>query len=470
MLDLLTRLVDTSLVVVDKAAGGETRYRLLETIRQYARKKLLEFEESKQVWNYHLDFFLMLAQEADPKLRGPDEMIWYERLEREHDNLRAALSWSLESQNADAGLRLASKLSFFWAVRGYMRERTGWLEKVLAHSQGASASSRAEALKWLGGAMLWGEGDYFNRSVLLLEESLTLYKELGDRAGIAWVLNFQGINALNQREYAKGAQLLEQSLVLRRDLGDPWSIAHTLQNIVTLAIQQGDHVSAKKHAEETLAWFQRAGDQRGVARTLADLGKIARMEGEPTYAIRFFAESLSTLWHIGDKWSSAFSLASLAPLIGEQGNPEKAARLFGVAEVLREAIGAPISASELADYKQDVEVVRKRLGEAKFTNAWADGRGMTLEQAVEIALQEIESPQPAQDLKEKFGGLTAREREVALLIAQGKSNREIAKAMTVGTKTVETYVTRILSKLGFDSRVQVATWAIGKRFEKNESS
>jgi predicted ATPase/DNA-binding CsgD family transcriptional regulator len=462
VLDLLSGLVDKSLVVVDKPGGSETRYGLLETIRQYARKKLLESGESKRIRNCHLDFFLKLAEEADPKLRGPDEIIWYERLEREHHNLRAALSLALESQNADAGLRLASKLSFFLFVRGYLRESIGWLERSLAQSQGASATSKAEALRWLGGMLDHDGRNDYDRSSLLLEESLILYRELEDGAGIAWVLNSLGINALNRGEYAKAKKLLEESLALRQELGDPWGIAQTLQNFVSLAMQQADYVNAKKYSEETLAWFQRARDQRGVARELSDLGIIARMEGEPTQATRLFTESLSKLWQLGDKGSSATALENLAPLIGEQGNPEKAARLFGAAEVLREAIGMPINAFDRSDYEQDVEVVRKRLGEAKFANAWANGRAMTLEQAVEIALQEPESPLPAQDAKEKFSGLTVREREVAILIAQGKSNREIAKEMTVGVKTIETYITRILNKLGFDSRVQVAMWAKDK--------
>ena len=468
VLDLLSHLVDKSLVVVDKSEGGEMHYRLLETIRQYARERLLESGEAALAHNRHLAFFLQLAEEADPKLRGPDEIIWYERLEREHHNLRAALSWSLESQNADAGLTLASKLSFFWFVRGYLRESIGWLEKVLAQSRGASAASRAEALKWLGMVLHSSRGDY-DRAALLWEESLTLYRELGDRAGIAWIQNYQGINALNQGEYAKAEQLLGESLALRRDLGDPWSLAHTLQNFVSLAMQQGDHVSAKEHAEETLALFQRAGDQRGVARQLMDLGMIAREQGDSARASALLTEAISQFLIVGDKWSSAYALESLAPLADGQGDSERAARLFGAAEALRDAIGMPLNPSDRSGYERVVEAVRRRLDEEKFANAWMEGRAMAMEQAIEYALAEPEPAEIEVSLKEKFGGLTEREREVAALIARGKSNREIAKAMTVGAKTVETYVTRILNKLGFDSRVQIATWAIEKGLNRKES-
>jgi len=461
VLDILSHLVDKSLIVADQGLP-ETRYRMLETIRQYARERLLESGERAWVQNHHLDFFLHLAAEADPKLRGPDEIIWYERLEREHDNLRAALGRALESQNADVGLRLASKLSFFWFVRGYLGEGIGWLEKVLAQSQGAQVASKAEALKWLGCMLLWSGRHADDRTELILEESLTLYRELEDRTGIAWILNYQGINAFYQGEYEKATQLLEESLALRRELGDPWNIAQTLQTFVGLAMQQGDHVSAKRHAEETLAWFQQAGDQRGVARELYDLGVIARIEGNSAQAATVLVEALSQLRQIGDKWSVAYVLEGLAALAGEQGNLKRATQLFGAAEALRETIGMPIQTYEYDDYARDVATVRKDLGEVTFAKAWAEGRTMTLEQVIEYALYDLQPPLSAHNSKEKFGGLTVREREVAMLIAQGKSNREIAKVMTVGVKTIETYVTRILNKLGFDSRVQIAMWAKDK--------
>ncbi len=386
--DLLARLADKSLVLIDQSERGKTRYGMLETIRQYAGQKLLESGNATQVWNRHLEFFLQLAEEANPKLRGPDELIWFERLEREHDNLRAALSWALKSQNAEAGLRLAGKMSYFWFVRGYVMERIGWLEKVLAHCQGGSDSSRAAALRWLGGMLLWSEGGSLERAFLLLEESLALYRQLDDKEGTAWVLNLQGINAMIRGDYKKAEQLYGESLVLRRDLGHPWSIAQTLQNIAPLEIQQGDLLSAKNHAEETLALFQQAGDQRGVARTYTDLGIIARMNGDFERSTTLFTQSLSKLWLVRDRWSAAFVIESLAVLAIAQDTPKRAAQLFGAADGLREMIGLPLLISERKEHDENISVLRKQLEEDIFVNLWTQGASMTLDQAVDFALQE----------------------------------------------------------------------------------
>jgi non-specific serine/threonine protein kinase len=460
ILEMISCLVDKSLVTVNRPEWGETRYRLLETIRAYALEKLAESQQMASIKNRHLEYVLQLVEEMDAKLRGPEQTNLYEKLEEEHDNLRAALGWALESHNADAGLRLASGLSFFRAVCGFLKEGIAWLEKALEQREAASAVSIANALKNLGVLLMTSEGRDFDQIAQLLEESLKLYQELEDKDGIAGVLNLLGLHAIQQEEYTKAKQFLNESLALRREIGDPWGIAHTLQNFAPIAFKQHDYESAKEYTKETITWFKYAGDQRGVARTLVDLAEVARIEGDSAHAVILLTQSLSQVLQFGDKWSAAYVLEDLAALANEQGNPKRAARLFGAAESLREAINMPLLTSEHETYEENVKAVRENMSELAFTQAWAEGCAMTLEQAVEYVSHELGSSSPPKTEKEKYGGLTTREREAAVLIAQGMSNREIAEAMTLSTKTVETYVTRILQKLGFDSRVQVATWAI----------
>jgi len=459
VLDILSQLVDKSLVVVNQKPG-KRRYSLLETIREFALEILINSQDVNSTKDRHLDFFLQFAEEAEPKIKGPEQLVWYERLETEHDNLRAALDWALESKNADAGLRLAGSLGFFWFVRGYLREGVVWLERVLKNTEGAPPSSQAKALRFLGSLLIFSEDKDFERISTFLEKSLELYRELDDRAGIAWVLTQLGIAAAIQGELIKANKFHGESLALRLEVGNPWDIAQSLGNLASLAIQQKDNTSGKQFAESALAWFQKAGDQRSIARITGDLAWIAGTEGDFSDAIALQTKSLAQLVQFGDDWSCAELLEGLANWAYEQGNSKRTAILLGAAEALRENAGMPLQGNEYDFYKKDLVTFWKKLGRKKFANAWAQGRAMTLEQVVNFVLQDSEVPQPVQIQKESIGGLTTREREAAILISQGKSNREIAKAMTVTVKTVEAYVTRILRKLGFDSRVKIATWVI----------
>ncbi|MGB7874323.1 MAG: LuxR C-terminal-related transcriptional regulator [Anaerolineales bacterium] len=459
VLDTLSQLVDKSLVVANRRSG-KNRYSLLETIREYAFAKLAQSNELGTIQNHHLDFFIQFAGEAELGIRGPDEIIWYERLEEEHDNLRSALGWAFESQNSEAGLRLSSKLGIFWFVRGYSREGVEWLERAVAQRQGASTATQAAVIKALCGQLIWSENPDRARLAQLLEESLNLYKKLEDKAGVAWILQYMGVVELFREESDKAEQLFSKSLALRKEVGDPWCIALTLQNFPTLAMQRNNYASAKEFAEETISWFQRAGYQRGIARTLLDLAEIALHDQEYIKANDLLTQSLSYFVKIRDNWSVAFVLELFATLASKLGNFERAAKLFGASESIREMIGMPRHGYEDAVYEKDVTVVRNNLSETVLTQAWEAGRDMTLEQVIEFVSREPDSPSPVQAETERVGGLTQREWEAAVLIAKGKSNREIAEAMTVTVKTVEAYVTRILRKLGFDSRVQVATWVI----------
>jgi non-specific serine/threonine protein kinase len=308
--------------------------------------------------------------------------------------------------------------------------------------------------------LIFSEDKDFERTSTFLEKSLELYRELDDRAGIAWVLTQLGIVAAIQGELIKAKKIHGESLALRLEVGNPWDIAQSFGNLASLAMQQKDNANGKQFAERALAWFQKAGDQRSIARITGDLAWIAGTEGDFSDAVALQTKSLAQLVQFGDDWSCAELLEGLASWAYEQGNSKRTAILLGAAEALRENVGMPLLGNEYDFYEKDLVTFWKRSGKKTFANAWAQGRAMTLEQVVEFVMQDSEAPQPAQTQKESFGRLTTREREAAILISQGKSNREIAKEMTVTVKTVEAYVTRILRKLGFVSRVKIATWVI----------
>ncbi len=461
VLDLLSHLVQKSLLTVSRPAAEERRYGLLETIGEYACEKLKDSGGMSVVHDRFLQYYLRLVEEASVQLRGPEEKIWYQRLEHEHDNIRAAFGWALETRKVDEGIRLACGLHSFWFTHGYLNEGVGWLERALEFRQLASKSSLANALKTLSGLLMYSRGRDLSQIGTLLEESLHLYRQLEDKEGIAWVLNLMGIRALEQEQYAKAKQFLNESLSLRRGLGDPWFIAQTLQNFAPIYLHERDYASAEKFAGETIVWFERAENKRGVARTLLDLAEIARRQGDTGRALALLTQSLLQLAQLGDKSSSASSLIAIAELEAERGNHKRAAKLLGAAEALGEAFDMALTSNpERRQHEETLAAVRETLHEAALTEAMEQGRALKPDDLVEFVLHRSEAPAAIRPQDERWAGLTARERETALLIAQGKSNRDIAEKMTVSMKTVESNVTRILRKLHFDSRVQVATWII----------
>jgi len=389
--DLVVSLLDKSLLQRSLDLDGELRFSMLVTLRHFALERLRDLGEVEKVKDRHLNYFLQIVEQADQEIHGPQQLYWLEHLEREHDNLRAALEWALESKNAEAGLRMSGALAFFWFVRGPVHEGIGWLEKALALGAGASKAAEAKALRYLGTVLNLGENQNVDRIKNIFEKSLTLYQELDDNSGIAWVLNMLGLVAMQQQDHGKAKQLLFESLLLRHQVGDPWSIAHTLQNFAPMAFQEGNYPGAKELTLETIAWFRQAGDQRGVARTLADLAELERVAGDPTQTIPLLKEALSQLMLFKDKWSIASALEDLATMAGTQNNYLRAIRLYGAAEALREAIGMPLPPPEhyaRVKYVQNIESARVNLDEVTFTKTWAEGRAMTMEQAVAYALED----------------------------------------------------------------------------------
>ncbi len=381
---LLSGLAAKSLIIADQLDGA-VRYRLLDTVRQYAREKLLESDEVEQLRDRHLNFFFKLVEEAERKFNGPEETLWFERLEREYENLRTALEWAMAKSDVEVRLKFAANLRWFLFVRGYNREASAWLESALTGSSNASAATRAKALQALGWSVN-AQGDY-GRALTLFEESLALYRQAGDKSGIAYVLNALGVWAAFQGDDVKAKPLYEESLALRRELGDKWGIAQTLQNFAFIALTESDYTRAAAHYNEAIALWREVGDIRGVARMQSGLAKIARRQGDYEQAAALGTEALSRLLQVGDKWSFAQGLEGFATLASARGEPERAARLFGTAEALRESIGFNLVPSERADYDLDVAAVRAQLDTATFNAAWAEGRAMTMEQALECALE-----------------------------------------------------------------------------------
>ncbi len=531
-LDGVARLVDKSLLRQEEQAASEPRFLMLETIREYALECLAASGEAEAMRRQHATFFLGLAEEADPKVRSAEQATWYRRLEVEHDNLRAALRWTLEHQEVEMGLRLAGALWAFW--RRHLREGRSWLEQVLAQP-GAQARTAARAKALLGaGTLAFFHGDFLEAGRLLeervsigrevgaqgkrdlahalmaighmvllqgnlsaghelAEESKRLFQEVGEAWGLAMALSLLGEATVKQGDPVAARSLLEESVALFRVAGDRQRLVLPIDALGLVALQQGDYAGARARFEEALSLARERGDEPFIADALARLGSVALQEGDYQQSAKLYQQSLALNRVLGNRDGIAEDLAGLAEVASLAGQPERAAQLLGTVEAVREAHNIELAALRRTEYERTVEGIRAHLEDAAFVEAWARGRAMPLEQAIVQALETKDEPptatkfqqtteeetsssvpagapssqsspalSPRRALQQHFGGLTAREREVARLVAQGKSNRVIAEELVVGVSTVEAHITHIFTKLDFSSRAQIAAWAVDK--------
>lgn len=463
VIDVLAHLVDKSLVVADQTADS-TRYRLLETIRQYALAKLQVAGDLAGVSARHCAFFVAWAEQAAAHLNGSNQLAWLDGYAAEHDNLRAAARWASASHYGEPALRLAAALWRFWEVRGDFTEGRQWLEEALGAAGAALPAVRAEA--HLGaGTLAWHQARY-DQSLVHNKTALVLFQELHDEQGVALALNHVGVQLLFQQEFAAAAAFLEQSLALAKTLNNKWVMIYALHNLGEIARHQEDYTNAARQYGAALALAQELDDAWATSIQLIWLGVVTRQLGHFAQAGAYLTQSMAIIRQLDDKEHTVECLEGFAGLAAAQGQTDKAVHLWSAADTLRQSIETPLSPLERHEYQLSLAASRAALGEPGFAAEWEVGRALTLEQAVAYALAAPTAsapdaePAPAAGEHEQFGGLSAREREVAILIAQGKSNREIAQAMTVGLKTIETYITRIFNKLGCDSRVEVATWAL----------
>ncbi len=297
VLDLLGGLVDKSLVVA-AGTGGASLYRMLEPIRQYAQERLKQGGEAEAVRRRHAAFFLALSEKAEPELAGPQQRLWVEQLDREHDNLRAALSWALESGEGELGLRFGRALWRFWHTRGYLGEGQRWLEEVLAASDPAPTPARIETLEGMGWMAQFEGGA--ERAEATYEEMLNLSRDLGDKGYIATALNSLGTLALARGDNERATVLLEENLAVLREMEDEPGTATTLKKhhahnlLGALAInQEGDYARGAEQWEESLALAREAGDTYRVGTTLSNLGYVAVMQGDHERATGLGEEALT---------------------------------------------------------------------------------------------------------------------------------------------------------------------------------
>jgi predicted ATPase/DNA-binding SARP family transcriptional activator len=382
VLDFLSQLASKSLVEVDQEPRA--RYRLLDTIRQYAREELLQSGESEQVQHRHFAFFLGLAQDAEPKLRGSDQLAWTDWFKSEHDNLRGALAWSLDGGELEKGLRLASAMAEFWWRVGNPSEGVEWLNRMLSANKPTSDRTRAEAMVQAA-RMELARGDY-ERASALSKQSLVLWRDLDGKKGIAQALRILGVMTHFSGDRNQAIALLEESLAIFRETEDEWDIGSNLVWLADTCMRAGDYHQAAALFEESLTLFRKLGDRWGIGFALGGAGDVARLRGNYSQATMFFQESLALHYEEARKADIPYLLEALANLAAMQGRSERAARLWGASESLRSAVGASLPPSYQIDYAPHMNAARAEMGETAFAAAWARGKVMPLDQSMAYAL------------------------------------------------------------------------------------
>jgi predicted ATPase/DNA-binding CsgD family transcriptional regulator len=449
VLDLLTALVDRSLLIVDKQPGRAPRYRLLEPIRQYSAERLRSSGEEAILRKLHRDWYLARAMSADPQLHGPQQVVWVDWLETEHDNLRAALAWSQrEPEGAEPGLQLAISLNLFWQMRGYLSEGRRWLEIMLFRGSQAPAALRARALS-AAGFLANISGD-FAQARAFLEQSLAMYQDLADSSSIGWQLMYLAYLAQHERDFSCAASLARQSLSLQRAVEDPWGIAGSLSCLADIVFIQGDITRAYTLLEEAVALARAVGNWWSLGRRLVRMGQVAQAQGNLEHAQASIQEGLATCKEAGDYWGVIKALVGSAGVAVRRSEPERAARLLGAVEMRRNTIGATLEVVDQLEYGRNITATQAALSAQQFSQAWEQGQAMSLEDAINYGQEKVEALHEASTPQGALSpaGLTRREIEVLRFIAVGKSNQQIAEELVLSIRTVERHTYNIYAKIG----------------------
>jgi predicted ATPase/DNA-binding NarL/FixJ family response regulator len=494
VLDLLSSLVNKSLLVARTLHGSEARYSLLETLRHYAHERLVAAGEEQAIRDRHLQCFLELTEATVPKLSGPYQQLWLNWLEGEYDNIRTALTWSREGDQVEAGLRIAIALYQFWTIRDYVEEGLTWFERLLprAHDavplalhanalayasflagfrrntaaqmaygreaavlvQAAGDEDKA-ALRWALAAQAFGAraaADY-QTEFTLGQRLIQLLRESGDRFHLGLNLSFYSYSAMTLGGYKAARAMLDEALPLLREAANPYRIAMGLNFSGDLARCQQDYTRAQGAYEESLALLRELGAVRDVASVLHNLGHTCLHLGDVERAQALFSESMTAHQAQHNTPGMTECLIGFAALAIVRNRPAAGARLLAAVTAIGGERMASAWAAMRMEYQYYLDRASAGLSETALQAEQAAGRALTLEQAIPYAFETVVADEHLPPVFETesssdLAGLTRRELQVLRRIAAGESNQAIAVGLVLSVRTVERHVANIYQKLG----------------------
>ncbi len=390
VLDVLGGLVDKSLVEIDRADSG-SRYRLLEIVREYAREKLEESDELAPLRARHLSWCVALAESAE-SASEQDAATWFNRLEDELDNLRAALEWSETVGDFDTGLRLAGALRWFWDLRGHAREGRERLARLLSRAEpDYGTETRVKALNAAGYLAVYQDDHAAARSYC--ERAAALARELNAAGEEAYALRMLALVAWREGDLERAAERFGHALAAYRAIGDQQSFARATISVANISWMQGRREQAIAGYQDSLVLARAGGLKHEIAMALQGLGHAALVDGDRARASNLLRESLELLRELGDKPCGSATLELCACLAAVEGHAATAAQWFGAAETTREAMGRGFGlATFRSAYDEGVAAARAALGEAEFATAWTTGRNCTLDEAISQVVTQSAPP------------------------------------------------------------------------------
>jgi len=449
VLPLLSRLVHKSLVVADQATTQRTRYRMLDTIREYAADKLLPADEH-DIRRKHCSYYVHWCSQANAELRSHEQAAWLRRLDDEQGNIRLALEWSIAEDSVDS-LRLIGAMYRYWSMRGHLAEATDWVDRAQATS---ASDPEARSLAHLARANIrWLLGDYeaAKASVVIC---IDLCRELPLSSTRVTAVTMLAILSSGDGDWITALHLHEEAFQLAWQLNDPVLVASSLNNLGLIAMERGDHEVARGRLEQSLTAFRQAGDRFTVALTLDSLARVNIKLGANDEARAIYLEALTISQQFQDSANASISLDGLARLEILNGSALRALHLASAAQNLRKGTGAEPAPELKEQIDGTVATARAKLSREAADAAWKQGATLNMEEAIRYA-----TGASASKAGNHGSPLTARETQVALLIADGRTNSEIAGHLKMASRTADAHVEHIRNKLGLRTRSQIAVWA-----------
>lgn len=461
VLPCIAALVEASLLRTELDARGTTRYLMLETVREFAAGRLAAAGETTEVRRRHVELFVARAEAGIPYMRGPSESEWFDRLDADSENVRAAVAWADEHGETALGLRLVTAVHMTWHARGRVTELRLWFDRLIAAPGVDMVSPAIRSAAHV--VSVWAavtQSDH-RRAVGFAEDAIRYAQLTADpvliaRATLMLGLAYQGFDLEKARTYQ------EEAVALSRGLDDPALLPAALGNVGEVLRRLGEYSAAAELVDEQASLERARGYRRGLARALVDFGDLDLVQGNSTAAAVHYRQAMKEFHAAGDVTYLSFCLTGIA-LAAAKESPLAASRLFGAAEALRDRIGLTMAWLGEQRYGEAIARVRGALGEEAFAATWAAGRALELDDAVAEALSPSE-PEP--HARAAWANLTRREDDVLRLLVSGKTDREIAAALVLSVRTVESHVRHILAKLGVPSRTAAVATAIAAELVK----
>ena len=457
---LIAGLVDKS-ILRRELSPAVPRFRMLETIRDYGRDRMRESGDEARISMRLRDWYAGLALTVFERSWGPDQLEWWDRAHLELANFRGVIRWCLTTPGeAQQGLGMAANLAYYWLTQGSLREGRHWIDALL-NAAFEPTDARARALA-VDGWLTQVQGD-MARGLELFVESEQLASKLGDEAALSMALLALGGALTFEGDLARAENLLNKCLEIQKALPDRRWGANALAALASVAAARGDHAHAAALFEQAIDLCRKAGDRYFLSRFLPGAALEAGQLGDWDRAGQLEGEALALSRTFNDKQGMAISIEFLAWVGASRRRAAWSARLLGGVQTLWESIPARLYPTLVQYHEAAVADSRSILGEREFDRIFRDGRQLRTDELVGLALEEHESvPQRASD-RGSLGGLTRREAEIAGLVAEGLSNRDIALRLVISQRTAETHVEHILTKLGFTSRAQIAAWVVERK-------